>query len=39
MPAQLIVRASTAPPRSGVRSGLRATRTEPLQETSAFTES
>jgi DNA-binding LacI/PurR family transcriptional regulator len=39
LPAQLIVRASTAPPRSGVRSGLRATRTEPLQETTALAES
>jgi DNA-binding LacI/PurR family transcriptional regulator len=39
MPAQLIVRASTAPPRSGVRSGLRATRTEALQETTAVAES
>ena len=39
LPAQLIVRASTAPPRSGVRSGLRATRTEPLQETTAVAES
>ena len=39
LPAQLIVRASTAPPRSGVRSGLRAMRTEPLQETTAIAES
>jgi DNA-binding LacI/PurR family transcriptional regulator len=39
LPAQLIVRASTAPPRSGVRSGMRATRTDPLQETTAVTES
>jgi DNA-binding LacI/PurR family transcriptional regulator len=37
--AQLIVRASTAPPRSGVRSGLRAMRTEPLQEATAIAES
>ena len=38
LPAQLIVRASTAPPRSGVRSGLRGTRTEPWQETTAIAE-
>jgi DNA-binding LacI/PurR family transcriptional regulator len=39
LPAQLIIRASTAPPRSGVRSGLRGMRTEPLQETTAIAES
>ncbi len=39
LPAQLIVRASTAPPRSGVRSGLRATRIEPAQETTSIAES
>ena len=39
LPAQLIVRASTAPPRSGVRSGLGATLTEALQETTAIAES
>jgi DNA-binding LacI/PurR family transcriptional regulator len=39
LPAQLIVRASTAPPRSGIRSGLPATRTEPLRETTAVAES
>jgi DNA-binding LacI/PurR family transcriptional regulator len=37
LPAQLIVRASTAPPRGG-RSGLRGTRTEPWQETTAIAE-
>jgi DNA-binding LacI/PurR family transcriptional regulator len=39
LPAQLIVRASTALPRSGARSGLRAARTEPSQETTATAES
>jgi DNA-binding LacI/PurR family transcriptional regulator len=38
LPAQLIVRASTAPPRSGGRSGMRATRAEPLLETTAVAE-
>jgi DNA-binding LacI/PurR family transcriptional regulator len=39
LPAQLIVRASTAPPRNGARSGSRATRTEPSEETTAIAES
>jgi len=39
LPAQLIVRASTAPPRIGARSGLRASRAEPAQETTAIAES
>jgi len=35
LPAQLIVRPSTGPPRNGERLGLRAMRGEPLQETKA----
>ncbi len=39
LPAQLIVRASTAPPRGGARSSLRSARIEPMGETTAIVES
>jgi DNA-binding LacI/PurR family transcriptional regulator len=39
LPAQLIVRASTAPPRNGARSGLRAARIEAPREAPAIAES